>query len=363
VKITVFSAGLIAAAIVALGGFENGDGVPQPAPQEWAARNDALKRAKVFRQEPFVAANIDFAVDPNHGVVDGKLTHCKYKPGEISGTTPKFDCELPNGEKVKVKYGWTKEIPSETATTRLLHAMGFGADRVSRVEKVRCYGCPFQPFHNRSLMEMLGLAEYFDSRIDYTNYRDFTHVSVERNFEGESIEVGKSRGWAFHELKHVDAARGGATRAEIDALRLMAMFLHHWDNKESNQRLICAGSKTADCRHPLAMIQDVGSDFGPKKADLENWSSKPVWFGDAADCLISMRDMPYNGGTFEDVIITEEGRRLLGDRLRQLSTSQIEALFRSAGFHDVSQWTSAFEEKVRQIAERPPCPRMTPASS
>ena len=81
--------------------------------------------------------------------------------------------------------------------------------------------------------------------------------------QGEAIEVGFERGWAFYELEKINASRGGATRAEVDALRLMAIFLHHWDNKSSNQRLTCANAKTADCTHPLAMIQDVGSEFGP----------------------------------------------------------------------------------------------------
>ena len=117
VKRTLFSVALVGIGVVALGGFENGDGVPQPPAKEWAARNDALSRAKVFREEPFSAAAIDFAADPNRGVVDPTLTSCKYKPDEVSGTTPKFDCELPSGEKIKVKYGWTQEIPSETAAT------------------------------------------------------------------------------------------------------------------------------------------------------------------------------------------------------------------------------------------------------
>ena len=62
----------------------------------------------------------------------------------------------------------------------------------------------------------------------------------------------------------IDPSRGGATRDEVDALRLMAVFLHHWDNKSSNQRLTCVGPTTPDCAHPLAMIQDVGSEFGPE---------------------------------------------------------------------------------------------------
>jgi hypothetical protein len=363
VKGTLVSVALVGIGVVALGGFENGDGVPQPPAKEWAARNEALKRARVFRDAAFDVTAIDFAADPNRGMVDPVLTICNYKPDEVSGTTPKFDCELPNGEKIKVKYGGSQEIPSETAATRLLHALGFGADHVSRVDTVRCHGCPFQPFHTRALLEMLNLQHFFDKRINYSSHRDFKHVSVERNLEGEAIEVGGERGWAFHELDTIDPSRGGATRAEVDALRLMAVFLHHWDNKSSNQRLTCPDAKTADCKHPLAMIQDAGSAFGPKKADLDNWRSRPVWQGDRSNCIVSMRGLPYNGGTFEDVAISEGGRRLLADRLRQLSSKQIETLFRAAGLEGVPEWTAAFEDRVRQIVDRSACPATTKTSS
>ena len=361
-KRTLLGAALIGVGVAAVGGFENGDGVPPPPAKEWAARNDALSRAKIFVDTPFNAASIDFAQDPNAGVIDNALTSCQYKPDEVSGTTPKFDCELPSGEKIKVKYGWTQEIPSETAASRLLHAMGFGADRVSRVDTVRCYGCPIQPFHTRSLIEMLHLESVVDKRINYSSYRDFKTVSVERNLDGEAIEVGNERGWAFYELDQIDPSRGGATHAEVDALRLMAVFLHHWDNKSSNQRLTCAGASTADCKHPLAMIQDVGSEFGPKKAELENWRGKTVW-SDPATCAVSMKGMPYNGGTFEDVVISEGGRRLLGDRLRQLSPKQIETLYTAAGFEDVPAWVATFQDRVRQIAEHKACPASAKSAS
>lgn len=362
VKRTLVSVALVAAGVAAAGGFESGDGVPGPSAREWAARTDALARARVFRDERFDAASIDFAADPNRGVVDSSFTSCKYLPDDVSGTTPKFDCTLPSGEKIKVKYGWTQEIPSETAATRLLHALGFGADRVSRVETVRCHGCPFQPFHTRGLIQMFGLTTHFDKRIDYASHRDFRQVSVERNLDGEAIEVGNERGWSFYELDTIDPSRGGATREEVDALRLMAVFLHHWDNKSSNQRLTCVKAETAACEHPLAMIQDVGSEFGPKKADLDEWRSTPVWH-DATKCVVSMKDLPYNGGTFEDVAISEGGRRLLGERLRQLSPPQIETLFRTAGLENVPEWTAAFQDRVRQIVSRPACPSTTPASS
>ena len=89
------------------------------------------------------------------------------------------------------------------------------------------------------------------------------------------------------------------------------------------------------------MIQDVGSEFGPKKVDLDNWRSMPVW-QDASKCLVSMKEMPYRGGTFEDVAISEEGRRLLASRLRQLTPGQIETLFNAAGVEDAPAWSAVF---------------------
>jgi len=68
-----------------------------------------------------------------------------------------------------------------------------------------------------------------------------------------------------------------------------------------------------------------------------------------------MKEMPYNGGTFEDIAISEEGRRLLGGRLRQLSPNQIQTLFTSAGFEDVPSWVVVFQNRVRQIVDHPGC--------
>jgi hypothetical protein len=114
------------------------------------------------------------------------------------------------------------------------------------------------------------------------------------------------------------------------------------------------------------MIQDTGSEFGPKKMDLDNWKSRPVWSGDRAQCVLSMKQMPYNGGTFADVIISEGGRRLLAERLRQLTERQISELFTVGGMENVPEWVSVFHDKVRQIVERPICPaspeRMTAAA-
>ena len=84
----------------------------------------------------------------------------------------------------------------------------------------------------------------------------------------------------------MDAAKGGAPRAHVDALRLLSVFLAHWDNKSENQRLVCLSEKDwpdgGTCRAPLAMLQDIGAAFGPKKVDLEGWTKAPIWANRAA---------------------------------------------------------------------------------
>ena len=59
---------------------------------------------------------------------------CKFRPGRTSGSTPKFECVFEGGEVLKVKYGRNPEIHTEVAATRLLRALGAGADRMYLVE-------------------------------------------------------------------------------------------------------------------------------------------------------------------------------------------------------------------------------------
>jgi hypothetical protein len=365
-KWTLFGISVVALSTAALAwpdaSGRDGDPPKPPSADELRLRDEALARTRVFAGTSFDAGAIDVAKDPNTDAIDPALTTCRFLPTDPTGTTPKFDCELPGGEKIKVKYGWSREIPAEVAATRLLDALGFAADRMSRVKTLRCYGCVVSPFHVRVAMQKLGLTKQFDAHLEYDHFIDFTDVAVERKLKGESVEAGDVKGWDFHELAKIDPARGGAGRAEVDALRLMAMFLNHWDNKARNQRLLCVGSDSENCAHPVAMIQDTGSDFGPSKMNLDHWWHTPIW-ADAATCTLSMKGFPWDGATFEDVQISEEGRQLFGNRLKQLPAPQIEALFTAAGFDNVDQWVAAFQARARQVSERAACPSRVSTSS
>jgi hypothetical protein len=339
------------------------------APAIGSARNDALARAKVLRPVPDIA-KVAFAANPadlsSFGSDD--FVSCRYQPVEATGTTPKFDCALATGEIVKVKYGRNAELAAEAAATRLLDALGFGADRIYVVGRVRCYGCPPNPFRMQQAADLARGHKLLEKAVDYSNWTDFEWATVEREFAAPAIAADGARGWAWWELDQIDPKRGGASRAEVDAFRLMAVFLAHWDNKADNQRLVCLSGEPAGqpCRQPFAMIQDTGATFGPAKVDLDGWRSASIW-SDTRRCRLSMKALPHRGATFDDVSISEAGRRLLADRLAALTEHQIRDLVEAARIptfdgsdaesSEVDGWVQTFIARIRQITEHPGCPR------
>jgi hypothetical protein len=275
------------------------------------------------------------------------------------------------GEQIRVKYGHTAEIHSEVAAARLLAALGFGADHVILVERLRCHGCPAIPFMTMKAVDLTQTAATYEKLVDYSEHKEFEWVAVERKHPAFAITTEETKGWAFFELNAVDARKGGAPREHLDALRLMAVFLAHWDNKSENQRLVCLSgnhsAKAGACRKPFAMLQDVGSVFGPKKVDLDGWQRAPIW-SDRRACVVSMEALPSAGATFAPVAITDGGRRLLASLLGQLSDRQLTDLFTAARFDKlktflpsradtIADWVRVFKLRVKEISGGPPCPQ------
>jgi hypothetical protein len=329
-------------------------------------RDELLSRGQLWRAPAAPIESVDFAAA-------GKpvpRVDCRFHVTELGGTTPKFDCHLENGELVRVKYGKTGEVPAEVATTQLLRALGFGADHVTYVEHLRCYGCPDEPFSVMKAVEITKAETiYKQLMLSYDDYEEFAWAAIERKFDGREVESRKLSGWAMFELDKVTPAKGGAPRAHVDALRLFAILIAHWDNKSENQRLVCVSQDDwgpdGRCEQPFLLLQDVGATFGPSKVDLDAWKAAPIW-EDRGTCLTSMRHLPFNGATYGQATISEEGRRFLADKLVKLTDRQLTDLFTAARFDDaigllrrssaIADWVKVFKERVRQIAEGPPCP-------
>jgi hypothetical protein len=350
-----------------------GDRAGTPVNQRAASlREDALRAARVWQPPPVPPGQADFAANPSHpagfGLTD--VVDCRFSTQPVGGTTEKFNCEIAPGDVVKVKYGSANpELHAEVAATRLLRALGFGADGMFVVAKVRCAGCPRFPFQSLRCMARIGIESLcYPGGIDFSSVVEFDPAVIERRIPGRKIETFSDQGWSWYELDKIDPAYGGSARAEVDALRLIAVFLAHWDNKGANQRLMCPPGATLPdgaCGQPLAIMQDVGATFGPTKLDLSNWRATPVW-AHAAECRISMKSLPFNGATFSDRQISEDGRQFLLQLIEQLSRVQIENLFAGsrvtslealvASNRDASAWADAFQDKVQAIREAGPCP-------
>ena len=317
-----------------------------------------MRRARVRPPDNFQIPSRD------SGATDGTL-ECRYLAKQADGTSAKFDCVLADGRPIKVKYGRNPEIHAETLATSLLTTLGYPADQVSIVPRVRCYGCPRYPFATMQILQFVNAGAVLAPHGFEHGYTDFTWVSVEHRFPAAAIETPTHTGWGWFELRDSQASP-----ADLGALRLLAVFLAHWDNKSDNQRLVCLDIRApeddaADCVEPLAMMQDLGSTFGPSKLNVSTWNAHPVW-KNRARCLVTMRHLPYQGGTFGDVQIPEAGRQQLAERLTALSDSHIREMLIAARVpqfqsstddtRDVETWISAFRSRISQIANGGPCP-------
>ena len=313
-------------------------------------RLDVLRRAQVWKQTNIPA--MDMTRGPEGGFAPGAEVDCSFKEDvSYGGHSPKFGCELPDHEVLKVRYGSDNgEIYAGVASTRLLWALGFGADGLYPV-RVICHHCP----------AMSGGVDLKDGRTR------FDSAAIERPFVGNKIESNREDGWPWSEIDLVQPGIGGAPKAQRDALKLLAVMLQHTDSKAEQQRLICPGKghshdELASCPDPLMMIHDVGLTFGRANfannnqtgsTNFELWSKTPVW-KDRARCIGNLSGS--HTGTLKNPVISEAGRAFLAKLLAQLTDAQLHDLFAVARFDKkphggapIDAWVRAFKQKVAEI--------------
>src|SRR5688500_17256829 len=192
-------------------------------PSQDQARAHTIARAQVWSRTDIPQMDMTRGPALPDGFAPGAMVVCDHLDKTLSGRSPKFACMFNKTDELKVKYGGTNgEVYGEVAASRLLWALGFGADAMYPV-RVICHGCP---------RELAGLA-----RNDGTFL--FDPAVVERKTPGAEITPDGEEGWAWDELERIDEHAGGATVAERDALKLMAVLLQHTDTKPQQQRIIC----------------------------------------------------------------------------------------------------------------------------
>jgi hypothetical protein len=362
-------------------------------------RLTAIQAATIYVPRPVRNANIlqGPSQDPKQFQFhpDDKMT-CDFEtPGsKMGGMTPQFNCKITrvestNGqvqtltadmdeEPLKVTFGASNNaIYAEVVSTRLMWALGFYADSWFPVQVV-CNNCPADP----------------ESGAGATGVRTFDLATVVRKYPGRKMyEDGMSdQGWSWNEFD----ASNGRPKSEKDALKLLAAFIQHSDNKPPQQRLVCDNVKvdqstnpfTTTCDNSKMIVQDLGATFGggglftgnaSAKMNLENWSEKKLWKmvgtpgTDEAKCPVCQavlnKSLSATNG-LSDPTISEEGRRMLAGLMCQLTDQQIQDLFKAAKvstmpkYHNADgsfkqgldaatiekQWVEAFKAKREDMA-------------
>ena len=205
----------------------------------------------------------------------------------------------------------------------------------------------------------------------------FNPAAIERKLPGRAMETKEDSGWNWSELEDVGPDAPRSERAHRDALKLLAAFVQHTDNKAANQRLLCPEGQEVGrtgCRHPVMMISDLGLTFGnagllnrnEDSVSLSTWALVPVW-KDPARCVARLKGSIT--GNFNDPTIHEAGRAFLAGLLVQLNDAQLRDLFETARVkrrssdpsgdpdHDgppgtVNEWVKAFKLKRAQIVDQ-----------
>jgi hypothetical protein len=346
-----------------LGGCATHQGLAPGAALTPDERLDAIRRATVW--SPTRIRSLDLRAGPNAGesFASNASVTCEYKEEKkLGGHSPKFACETRPGHEIRVKYGADNaEIFGQVLSTRLFWALGFAANPVYPV-RVRCHGCPKDPWQGP---EMAGEVVEFDP------------ATIEVRQKGRAMETARDSGWEWSELDEIAANAPPGARAQRDALKLLAAFVQHTDNKAANQLLFCpkgAELGATGCRRPVLMVSDLGLTFGhaglmsknKNSVRLEAWKQVPVW-KDGGRCVAELKGSIT--GSFSNPTIHEAGRKFLADLLIQLTDAQLRALFetarverRSANADEdsppahVDEWVKAFKMKRAQIVDHR-CPQ------
>ena len=163
------------------------------APEE---RASILSRAQVWKTTPTSTLDLKSGRTDLGPPRAGDTVKCDFVDRRFEGRSPKFACVLPTGEEVKVKFGeHNGEVHGEVAATRLLWALGFGADVMYPV-RIICRGCP----------------AFVGGTTLNAEERLIDPAVIERKMPAQDI-AGTSDAWSWPELDLIDEEQGGAPLA------------------------------------------------------------------------------------------------------------------------------------------------------
>lgn len=240
------------------------------------------------------------------------------------GSNPKFDVEDARGVKWRVKLG--TEAQSETASGRLLWAVGYNAEESYYLDRATISG----------LRKLSRGQQYVQGE---------TVRGARFEPRRKNIDRGKEWDWSKNPFKN--------TR-ELNGLKTMMVLLNNWDTFKKNNKVL----HQKDTGEALYTVTDLGATFGAvggfgrhrSKSEVKDFERsrfvrkvddkgkvkfdydlKPKGFG-----LVSLVYPPYyfrqRKATNQMQNIPLEDALWIGNQLSQLSDEQLRDGFRAAGY-------------------------------
>jgi hypothetical protein len=276
------------------------------------------------------AGRKEHAPDPN-----GTYT---FVEEDLKQTSPKFDVVDAQGEHWRVKLG--TEPQSETAATRLLWAAGYFVDEDYYVAELKVQNLP-------------------------KLHRGREFVSADGTVHGarlkrKSKDNKKLGDWSWFENPFVGTK-------ELNGLRVMMCLVNNWDLAADNNAIY----ETDGERRYL--VSDVGASFGStgnsvsrSKSKLDDYAKSKFIEKTNADYVdFVMHSKPFiltavnvsnyrHRSRMEEVgkHIPRADAKMLGERLAQLSESQIQDCFRAAGYSQdkIDGYTKVVQQRIAELA-------------
>ena len=212
-------------------------------------RSNAIARAQVWTRTNVRAMNIRTGPTGPGAFPFNATVTCKYSPKELSGGSPKFACLDGQDEaEGEVRRDQRAKCYAEVAATRLMWALGFGADRMYPV-RVICRGCP----HRWAALRARTSECLFDP------------ATIERKMPAAS----SSEAWSWTELDHIDEKTGRrAARASRRAEAARGVPAAHRHQAAAAAGHLHGRSRRGRARSVRASVHDdqrPGPDVRPRQ--------------------------------------------------------------------------------------------------
>ena len=295
-----------------------------------------------------------------------------------TGQSPKFECVFEGGEVLKVKYGSSPEVHTEVAATRLMHALGAGADRMYLVDTAALLRLPGRPAPDAAAASRARSRSASESASQIVRGQDADRearrsTSTTRSTStsrpspsSDAPRAGRSRrterpAGAATSSTSCQPGRGEVPRRARRAAPARGVPQQLGQPRRQpapavpRRRRAPGGRRLPRRRSPTCTTwgRPSATWAEPRASASSTWRAggpSPIW-KDRAACTVSIESPRFHGATFGEATISERGRQFLAERLRRIGDEQVRDLFEGARFAEYED-ASACEPRRRAAGSR-----------